>query len=253
MVQTEEEIALSLEAAKERARDELDSWVLDLELIDLFEVVATMGGHSAGFIDQLLELAAVFVDSKQRQLRLLAFAMMHKMPTGTPRAKSAVFARAFRKPPNRTWCPCLEAFWHKEEEATLVVQEQALQYFHDTRKSAVADTPLAKLQSFKANTICVEAEVYARWRDTKCNTVSTWKIDLSGALKKFYDELVAHCKTTTISAPPTPVEAGIDFAAVAAKSASTKSRGKGVKEEQLLPKVIQYDPVTAQPTISQKA
>ena len=46
------------------------------------------------------------------------------------------------------------------------------------------------------------------------------------------------------------IEACIDFAAIAAKSASTKSRGKGVKEEQLLPKVIQYDAVAAQPTTS---
>ena len=94
--------------------------------------------------------------------------------------------------------------------------------------------PLAKLQSFKANTNCVAAEVYARWRGTKCYTVSALKTDLLGALKKLCDELVAHCNTKKISAPLTPVEACIDFAAVAAKSASTTSRGKGSNEEQLL-------------------
>jgi len=43
-------ISLSYEAVKERVRDELGIWVLDPELIDLFELVVTMGGQTAGFI-----------------------------------------------------------------------------------------------------------------------------------------------------------------------------------------------------------
>ena len=105
MVHAEKEIALSLEAMKERVRDELDMWVLDPEFIDLFELVATMGGWGAGLIDELLDSAGVFADSKQRELRLLAFAMVNKMPAETPRAKIAVLMRAYRKPPNRAWCP----------------------------------------------------------------------------------------------------------------------------------------------------
>jgi hypothetical protein len=252
MVQAEKEIALSFEAVKERVRDELDIWVLDPEFIDLFEFVVTMGGRSAGFIDELLDFAAVFVDSKQRQLRLLAFAMVNKMPAETPRAKIAVLMRAYRKPPSRTWCPCPESFWPKEEKAPLVVLEQALQYFHGTRKHAVVDMPTATLQRFMANTYCVAAEAYARWRATKSNTVSALKVDLLVALLKFYEDLVAHCKTSRDTAPPQPVEQWIDFAAVAAKSASTKFHGKGAKDELLLPKVIQYDPVTGKPMTSQE-
>ena len=161
-VQAEKEIALSLEAVKERVRDELDMWVLDPEFIDLFEFVVTMGGRSAGFIDELLDFAGAFVDSKQRQLRLLAFAVVNKMPAETPCAKIAVLMRAYRKPPLRTWCPCPEWFWPREEKAPLAVQEQALHYFQGTRKSAAADMPLAKLQSFMANANCAAAETYAR-------------------------------------------------------------------------------------------
>ena len=129
MVQAEKEISLSFEAVKERVRDELDIWVLDPEFIDLFEFVVTMGGQTAGFIAELLEFAATFVDSKQRQLRLSAFAMVNKMPAQTPRSKIAVLMRAYRKPPNRTWCPCPESFWAKEEKGTLLLLEQVLQYF----------------------------------------------------------------------------------------------------------------------------
>ena len=94
-----------------------------------------------------------------------------------------------------------------EEKAALVVLKQALQYFHGACRSAVADMPLAKLQSFKANTNCVASEAFARWRGTKCNTVSALETGLLDALKKFYDEPVAHCQATKISAPPTTVEA----------------------------------------------
>ena len=112
------EIALSFEAVKDRVRDELDIWVRDPEFIDLFDFVVTMGGQAAGFIAEPLDFAATFVDSKQRQLRLSAFATVNKMPTATPRSKMAVIMRAYRKPPSRTWCPCLESFWAKEDGDT---------------------------------------------------------------------------------------------------------------------------------------
>ena len=54
-----------------------------------------------------------------------------------------------------------------------------------------------------------------------------------------------------IMAPPDPLERWIDFAAAAATSETNNSRGKGIYEEQLLPTVIEYDPVAAQPLTSQ--
>ena len=118
---------MSVEAVKDRVRDELDIWVLDPELIDLFDSVVTMGGQAAGFIAELLDFAATFVDSKQRQLRLSAFATVNKMPTATPRSKMAVIMRAYRKPPNRTWCPCLDSLWAKEDTGALLLFEHMLQ------------------------------------------------------------------------------------------------------------------------------
>ena len=54
-----------------------------------------------------------------------------------------------------------------EDMSTLGVVEQALQYFQGTCKSAIADMPPQKLQTFKANTSYAAAEVYARWRARK--------------------------------------------------------------------------------------
>ena len=109
-VQAQKELALSFDVVKERVRDELDRWVLEPEFIDLFEFVAHMGGNDAGFIDDLLDFACSYVDSKQRQLRLSAFALVNKMPAQTPRAKIAVLMRAYRKSPSRTYCPWPEGW-----------------------------------------------------------------------------------------------------------------------------------------------
>ena len=142
-------------------------WVLDLESIDLFELVVHMGGASAGFIDELLDFAGLFADSKQRQLRLLAFAVLNKMPTETPRAKIAVLMRAYRTTPNKTHCPCPEGWWSKEDMSTPGISEQVLHYFQGTCRSAVADMPLPTQHTFKANTHVLATEAYARWRGMK--------------------------------------------------------------------------------------
>ena len=259
MVQAQAELSLSFEAVKERVRDELDMWVDDPEFIDLFEFVVTMGGKEAGFVDGFLDFASKFVDSKQRQLRLVAFATVNKMPSDTPRAKVAVLMRAYRKPPSRTWCPCPEGFWPKADKASLLVLEQALHYFHGTCKSAVADMAARKLQLLMANTNCVAAETYARWYSSKSSKLGTLKHDLLVALSKYFEEVASHCNAKNdpnwiYNRPPTPkpVDDWIDFAAVAANSASAASSGKIDKDaDKMMPKVLVYDPVTGKPTTQQ--
>ena len=125
-VQVQKELALSFDVVKHRVCDELDTWVLEPEFIDLFVVVVSMGGRDAGFINELLDFVCTFVDSKQRQLRLSAFALVNKMPTETPSATIAVLMRAYRKTPSRTYCPYPEGWWSREVKAPLVVLEQAL-------------------------------------------------------------------------------------------------------------------------------
>ena len=120
-MQAQTELALSCDVVKNRVCDELDTWVLEPELIDLFDSVVSVGGRDAGFINELLDFACTFVDSKQRQLRLSAFALVNRMPQQTPRAKIAVLMRAYRKMPNKTYCPCPEGWWPREDMSTLGV------------------------------------------------------------------------------------------------------------------------------------
>ena len=56
-VQAQSELALSLDVVKQRVRDEFDMWVLELECVDLFDLVVIIGGKSAGFIDDLVDVA----------------------------------------------------------------------------------------------------------------------------------------------------------------------------------------------------
>ena len=109
----------------------------------------------------------LIVDYKQRRLRLFAFALVKKMPAQTPRAKIAVLMRAYRKTPNKTYCSCPEGWWYMDAMWSLELSDYALQYFQVTCKSAVADMPPQKLQTFKANTSSAATEVYARWRARK--------------------------------------------------------------------------------------
>ena len=56
-VQAQSELALSFDVVKQRVRDGFDMWVLEPGCIDLFDLVAIMGGKSAGFIDDLVDFA----------------------------------------------------------------------------------------------------------------------------------------------------------------------------------------------------
>ena len=102
---------VSFETVKAKVRHELDMYVDQAEFIDLFDFVVSMGAGKNSFIKLILEFGSMFVDQKQRQLRLCAFAEVNKMPLETPRCKIAVLMRAYRMPPARTWCPTPEPAW----------------------------------------------------------------------------------------------------------------------------------------------
>ena len=87
------------ETVREKVRVELDMYVDLLGFIELFEFVVNMGAKKNQFIPQLLELGSKFVDPKQRQLSLQAFAEVHRVPVQYPRVKIAMVMRAYRKPP----------------------------------------------------------------------------------------------------------------------------------------------------------
>ncbi len=102
---------VSFNTVKEKLRNELDMFVDQPDFIDLFEFVVNMGANKNTYIPQIVEFGSNFVDQKQRQLRLQAFQEANKLPLHTPRCKIAMLMRAYRKPPNKGWCPNPEAAW----------------------------------------------------------------------------------------------------------------------------------------------
>ena len=118
------------ESVREKVRLELDMYVDLPGFIDLFEFVINMGATKSPFIPQLLEFGSKFVDHKQRQLSLQAFAEVNKVGLEFPRVKIAMLMRAYRKPPNRGWCPPPETTWTScAKGQTLTKLEAVLHYF----------------------------------------------------------------------------------------------------------------------------
>ena len=81
------------ESVREKVRAELDMYVDLLGFIDLFEFVVNMGASKNLFIPMLIEFGTKFVDHKQRQLGLQAFAEVNKLPLRMPRVEVAVITR----------------------------------------------------------------------------------------------------------------------------------------------------------------
>ena len=115
------------------------------------------------FIPQLLEFGTKFVAPKQRQLSLQAFAEVNNVPLQYkyPRVKIAMLMRAYRKPPNKTWCPPPEPTWNQQAKTQSMGKlESVLRYFQSTCKPAVAGMPPLRWAQLRANVACAAAEAF---------------------------------------------------------------------------------------------
>ena len=154
------------ESVREKVRAELDMYVDLPGFIDLVEFVVNMGANTNVFIPTLLEFGAKFVDPKQRQLSLQAFAEVNKVPLQYPRVKIAMLMRASRTPPNRTWCPPPEPAWNQQAKTYAMPKlEAVLHYFQWSCKPAVAGMPSLQLASLSANVACAAAAAFIMCRD----------------------------------------------------------------------------------------
>ena len=113
----------------------------------------------------LLEFGAKFVDPKQRQLSLQAFAEVNKVPLQFPCVEIAMLMRAYRKPPNRTWCPPPEPAWNQQAKTYAMPKlEAVLHYFQSTCKPAVAGMAPLRWAQLTANVACAAAEAFIMCR-----------------------------------------------------------------------------------------
>ena len=238
------------ESVQRRVRIQLAEYADEPEFIDLFEFVVNIGVRNAPFLPHLMEFLSTFVDSKKRQLRLQAFAMVNKLPNACPWTKIALVMRCYRQQPARTWCPTPEPFWFHADPTKFEKVEQMMHYFHNTLSPAVASMSSHSRLTLLTNVAINIVDAFARHKDT-----SQLLDKLCQAAVPFHDQVVAHCVALTPHIDvPSPRSDWIRFtsekplkgddAAVAASSGD---------HLRILPTVIAFDPKTGQPINDQEA
>ena len=129
------------------------------------------------------------MDSKQRQLRLVAFAVFNKMSQHFPHLKVAGVKRAYRKTPYYGYCPSPEAKFHAASHEQSAKAEEILHYFHGCHKAAVAEVgDDYTQQAFLANVDVAVAEAFIQHVDKTSNKADFQK-RLMEATVKYYQQL----------------------------------------------------------------
>lgn len=242
---------VAFEMVREKVRGDLDTFVDLPEFIELFDFVVSLGGSSNVFVPELLDFGSKFVDPKQRQLRLNAFAEANKLPLKTPRTKVAMIMRAYRKPPQRTWCPLPEAAWGKAGVPELEALEAVLHYFQATCKPAVAGMADQRKAALHANVACAAAEAFIT-----VTKVGGHRKALVAATAKFHQEMKTFAESENRQLPTPPLD-WMTFTAVAAEAtkeaeaAVVAAAAVAAANKRLLPKVISYDFATGAPVTTQ--
>ena len=228
---------VAFESVKEKVRVQLHMYVDMPGFIDLFEFVVNMGAGKNTFIQQLLDFGSKFVDPKQRQMSLAAFAEVNKLPLTVPRVKLAMLMRAYRKPPQRGWCPTPEAAWATREATSLQHLEAVLHFFHSTCKPAVAGMPTLDIAVLLANAHCAATEAYITCKDPRQE-----KNVILNAVAKYFEKIQTFAKDQGLTVPA-PVEQWIDFSNCKTTDAAVAASAP----PRLLPKLIEYDEDTGAP------
>ena len=235
---------VAFESVQEKVRDELDMCVDTPGFMDLFEFVVNMGASKNTFIPQLLEYGSKFVDPKQRQLSLQAFAEVNKLPLQVPRVKVAMVMRAYRKPPNKCWCPAPEPTWANRDIRSLEKLEAVLHYLQRTCKPAVAGMPPLQVAALSANFHCAAAEAFILRKEPRQE-----KDAILDAVSKYYEEITGFAASHGLEVPK-PGESWIDFVATRRRRESKAAVAKP-ETQRLLPKLIEYDEDTGLPMNAQ--
>ena len=115
---------------RDRVRQELSTAADDPDLPELFDFLISLGVGRNSYVEDMLEFASCFVNSKKRQLRFSAFSVPNKMFQSCPWAKVAVIKRSYRKKPVVGFCPSPESLWTAMEEVRLQLLEGLLRFFH---------------------------------------------------------------------------------------------------------------------------
>jgi len=156
---------VAFRTVRDRVRAQLHNAADDPDLVEIFDFLISAGVGTNSYVDHLLEWTGVYVDSKKRQLRFGAFAVLNKMPPKAKWSQIAVAKRAYRKTPVNGYCASPEAAWGELGWPCLETLEELLRFFHVVCKDDYVDkmtpqsraTTLANIDIAAANALWAHA------------------------------------------------------------------------------------------------
>ena len=158
---------VAFQTVRDRVRAQLHTAADDPDLPEVFDFLISSGVGTNAYVDHLLEWTACFVDSKKRQLRFAAFAVVNKMCEQGVWSRMAVVKRAYRKQPSNGFCPSPEAAWGTFSWAHLQKLEDLLRFFHGSCKDLVDKMKPQSRILFLGNIDVAAAESFWAAKDPK--------------------------------------------------------------------------------------
>ena len=149
---------VAFQTVRDKVKSQLQTAADDPDLLEVFDFLISTGvGHNS-YVDHLLEFGSQFVNSKKRQLRFSAFAVINKMCAKAVWSRMALVKRAYVKKPVHGFCPSPESPWAEFSEAHLQKLEDVLRFFHVGCKDIVdqMEPPSERIWWKSSNTIGME-------------------------------------------------------------------------------------------------
>ncbi len=132
---------ICFESVKAAVAGELDVLLEDPDLIEMFDLIISLGSHKQTYLQEIRDWGSRFVNQKKRRMRLNGFKVLNDMPLKYPRAKVAVFKLTYKGIPTLGYVKSPDVWWTKVKHELLDKLEQALHYFHITCKASVEALP----------------------------------------------------------------------------------------------------------------
>ena len=132
---------ISFESVKNKVAVELNAMSEDPDLIEMFDLIISLGGPNLSYLQEIRDWGSRFVNQKKRRMRLAGFKVLNSMPLKYPRAKVAVFKLAYKARPTLGYVNSPDMWWTRVTHNLMDKLEAALHYFHITCKASVEALP----------------------------------------------------------------------------------------------------------------
>jgi hypothetical protein len=152
---------VSFQAVKDALRLHLDTLVDEPEFVEMFDFVLGLGADKNTYLPGFLMYCSKFVSSKHRRLRIQTCAILNRLKAG-PLSKIALAKRCLRLKPVGIMCPTPESALEKVEAHDFCALEEALHFFHQDCKAAVAALPEDEMVKLLGNVDCAAAEAFVK-------------------------------------------------------------------------------------------